>query len=173
MIIVLTGVSGSGKTTIGRTLADALGWPFHDGDDYHPAANRAKMAAGIPLTDTDRRPWLDALRDLVVATRAAGADAIIACSGLARAHRDHLRQPGVMFVFLRSSPEILHARLQARRGHFFPPELLGSQLATLEEPRDAIVVDGDQPPAAVVREIRERLGLGPPGEAAGSCQPSS
>lgn len=159
MIIVLTGVAGSGKTTVGKLLAESLGWPFHDGDDYHPPANVERMAAGIPLTDADRRPWLAALRNVVHHTLASESDAVIACSSLTRAHRDYLRRPGVSFVFLKGSAELLRDRLQRRRGHFFPPALLASQLAALEEPRDALVVDAAQPAAAIVREIRDSMKL--------------
>ena len=159
MIIVLFGVSGAGKTTIGRQLARELAWPFHDGDDYHTSASRDRMASGVPLTDADRWPWLAAIRDLISGTRAARQNAVIACSALARAHRDYLRQPGVRFVYLKGTPDLLRERLRARRGHFFPPGLLESQLEALEAPRGGVVVDVAKPPRDVVREIRRRLGL--------------
>jgi gluconokinase len=130
------GVSGSGKTTVGRELARLTGWPFLEGDDLHPAANRAKMASGVPLTDADRWPWLAAIAEWIGRQRAAAKPGIVACSSLKRAYRDRLRaaDPGLCLVYLRVDRDVLTARLAAREGHFYPPALLDSQLADLEEP---------------------------------------
>ncbi len=155
--LVVMGVSGSGKTTVGAALADALGLPFVDGDELHPAANVAKMAAGIPLDDADRAPWLDA----VGAVLAAGP-VVAACSALKRAYRDRLRAaaPALELVFLDGSRELLASRLVARPGHFMPASLLDSQLATLERPSPderPVTVDVAAPVAEIVASLAERL----------------
>lgn len=131
LAVVVMGVSGSGKSTIGAAIADAIGVPFVDGDDLHPAANVAKMSAGDPLTDDDRWPWLDA-----VAARLAGGGVVVACSALKRAYRDRLRAaaPALRLVFLDGDRETLAPRMSTRPGHFMPASLLDSQLATLERP---------------------------------------
>jgi gluconokinase len=166
-IVVVMGVAGSGKTTIGEALAKRLGWSFADGDSLHPAANIAKMAAGIPLTDDDRWPWLDAIAEWIRERVAAGEPGVVACSALKRAYRDRLRQeaPALRIVYLEGSREVLEARIAGRNAHFFPSALLGSQLAALEPPRgdeDALVVSIGKPPDQVVAEIvaRARLGTG-------------
>ena len=158
IILVVMGVSGSGKSTIAKPVAERLGWPFEEGDDLHPKANIEKMAAGHPLTDADRAPWLDAVRAWIDAEVAAGRSGVITCSALKRAYRDRLRdgQPAVRFVYLEGDEALIHARVEAREGHFMPPELLHSQFQTLEPPtpdEDAIVVDIHQPVAAQVDEI--------------------
>jgi gluconokinase len=134
--VVVMGVSGSGKSTVGRRLADVLGATFLEGDEHHPPLNREKMAAGVPLSDADRQPWLDALGDLLARAYAAGTPTVLSCSALRRSYRDVLRsavRPGsVFFVHLHGPPALLGARLRARRGHFMPASLLQSQLATLE-----------------------------------------
>ena len=137
--MILAGVSGSGKTTVGRLLADRLGWPFADGDSFHPAASVAKMAAGIPLTDDDRWPWLAAIGAWMDARIAAGGSGVVACSALKRRYRDVLRQgrPEVRLVFLDVSRDEDLARLRARSGHFFPAALMDSQFADLEPPEPA------------------------------------
>jgi carbohydrate kinase (thermoresistant glucokinase family) len=144
MIAVLMGVSGSGKTSVGRRLAEALGWPFIEGDDFHPPENVAKMAAGIPLEDADRWPWLDALADKIGAIAASGSDAIVACSALKQSYRDRLASkapPGsVRFVHLTGDYDAIAARLATRKHRYMPASLLTSQFATLEPPSDAIVV---------------------------------
>jgi gluconokinase len=166
MIVIVAGVSGSGKSTIGALLAGQLGWKFEDGDDLHPAGNIAKMQAGVPLTDKDRRPWLDAVAAWIDQRSAAGGSGVIACSALKRSYRDRLRdgRPELRVIFLRVDRSTLAARLATRHGHFFRPELLDSQLADAEAPlpaEPAIVVDANGPPSDVVREIIRRLGLGP------------
>ncbi len=162
--IVVMGVSGCGKTTVGEGLAAALGWPFDEGDRYHPAANVAKMSAHVPLTDEDRWPWLRALAGLIAAHERKGESSVLACSSLKRAYRDLLRTgaPRVRFLHLHGSFEVLADRLAGRRGHFFPPDLLRSQFATLEPlgpDEDGIVVDVALDPDTQVRHGLRDLGL--------------
>jgi gluconokinase len=165
MIVIVAGVAGSGKSTIGSLLAGELGWDFEDGDALHSAASIAKMKAGHPLTDEDRRPWLGAVATWIDERAAAGRSGVIACSALKRSYRDQLLdgRPELRMVFLEVvDRETLVARLKGRHGHFFHSELLDSQLAAVEPPLPAervIVVDDGNPPAEVVREIIRRLGL--------------
>ena len=166
MIVVLGGVAGSGKTTVGQAMAAALGWPFADGDSFHPPANVAKMAAGQPLTDGDRGPWLAAIVAWMDAEAAAGRQAIVACSALRRAYRDRLRsaRADVRLVFLAVGHEAGVARLAARHGHFFPGQLLDSQFAVLEPPgpgEPVLVVDTTGGAAQTAAEVIRRLGLDP------------
>ena len=136
MILIVAGVSGSGKTTVGALLAGRLGWPFADADDFHPAANVAKMRAGIPLTDEDRWPWLRAIAAWMDERIRLGEDVVITCSALKRSYRDLLLggRPEARMVFLAPDREVLTRRLAARVGHFFPENLLASQLSDLEPP---------------------------------------
>jgi len=160
VVIVLMGVSGSGKTTIGSLLAQQLRWDFADADDYHPAANVEKMRNGTPLIDADRAPWLDALRSLIADWIDSGTSAVLACSALKLVYREKLRvNEHVRVVYLKASTELLSRRLAERRGHYMKKEMLESQLATLEEPSDAIVVDATPMPEKIAQEIRRRLGL--------------
>jgi carbohydrate kinase (thermoresistant glucokinase family) len=166
MIVIMAGVSGSGKSTIGTLLAAQLGWAFEDGDALHPVANIAKMTAGVPLTDADRWPWLAALGEWMDRQIEAGRSAVVACSALKRSYRDRLThgRPDARVVILEVGKAALAARLAGRHGHFFPPRLLASQLAELELPgpdESAIVVPEDGPPAEVAAEIIRRLGLTP------------
>ncbi|HVR24853.1 MAG TPA: gluconokinase [Candidatus Polarisedimenticolia bacterium] len=158
MVVLLMGVAGAGKTTVGKLLASQLGWDFADADDYHSAANIEKMRNGIPLTDADRAPWLDALRALISGWIAAENNAVLACSALRRAYRDHLRVGSeVCLIYLRVAPEVLRQRLRARHGHYMTEPMLESQLATLEEPQDALVIDAEAAPAMIVAEILRKL----------------
>ncbi len=157
--VVVMGVAGAGKTTIGRRLAAALDWPFYDADDFHPAANVARMAAGIPLTDEERQPWLTALNRLLTEHLIGGRSLVLACSALKASYRDQLRAglTPLTFIYLRATRDVLDERLQARRGHYMPATLLDSQLAALEEPADALVIDAGAPPEAIVRALIPRL----------------
>ena len=162
MVVVLMGVSGSGKTTIGKILAGKLGWPFVEGDDYHPSANVEKMRAGKPLTDEDRRLWLAALRERVDRACTTGEDVVLACSALKHAYQDYLERHDpacVHYVYLHGSEELIKKRLAARKGHFMNPALLHSQFETLEPPAEAVRVDVAGSPEDVADEVRRRLGL--------------
>ena len=160
---VIMGVSGSGKTTVGAMLARALDVEFVDGDDLHPPENVERMAAGIALTDDDRRPWLLAIAARLRAAQRAAAGRVVACSALKRSYRDVLRREGdadVRFVFLKGHRAILEKRMTARRGHYMPATLLDSQLATLEEPspnEQAWVCDIDRSPDAIVADLMTRI----------------
>jgi gluconokinase len=152
------GVAGAGKTTVGRALAGARGWHFHDADDLHPPANVARMRAGIPLTDEDRAPWLAALRALIARHLAAGTPMVLACSALRESYRAALLPDGVaahavLFVQLDLPPALARARLAARPGHYMPPSMVDSQFATLEEPAHALRLDASRPVAELVGEI--------------------
>ena len=162
MVIILMGVSGVGKTTIGQLLAQGLGWRFYDGDDFHPQANIDKMRQGIPLTDDDRWPWLHALRARIETCLRQGEAAILACSALKQVYRERLiaDEAEVRLVYLKGSYALIHERLAQRQGHFMTQELLASQLATLEEPDRGITVEAGHPPATIVAYIRQQLGLG-------------
>jgi gluconokinase len=162
MTVLLMGVSGSGKSTVGPVLAAELDWPFLDADILHPPANVAKMASGIPLTDADRWPWFDRIVAEMRRYTAAGKSVVIACSALKQAYRDRLASGGsVRVVYLKGDAETIAPRLAGRKGHFMPPSLLASQFATLEEPDNAIVVDIREPVAAqvaaITRALREQL----------------
>jgi gluconokinase len=159
--IILFGVTGAGKTTIGLLLAAELGWPFYDADDFHPAANVEKMRQGIPLTDADRRPWLDSLHDLIQTALTENKPGVLACSALKESYRQYLYvNEGVRYVYLRGDFDLIQRRLSNRVGHYMNPALLRSQFEALEEPRDdETIVSVDQPPAGIVQEIREKLEL--------------
>lgn len=156
MVIILMGVSGSGKTTIGRLLTDELGWNFADADDFHPPANIAKMSAGQPLNDADRVPWLAALRAYIERALAADENAVVACSALKESYRATLvvDPARVRVVFLHASRQLLLERLEQRASHFMKAGMLDSQLATLEPPADALSLDVSAPPDELVAEIR-------------------
>ncbi|GLU30776.1 gluconokinase [Trinickia caryophylli] len=163
MILIVMGVSGAGKTRIGELLAERLGCGFLDGDQFHSAANKEKMAHGIALTDDDRWPWLAAIREAIEEKEHTGETAVFGCSSLKRVYRDVLRGGGtpdgnVRFVYLKGTYERLQERLGHRTGHFFDPSLLRSQLDTLEEPGDdeAVTVSIDMTPQAIVDEVIAR-----------------
>jgi gluconokinase len=161
MIIVLMGVCGAGKTKVGKTLAAALGWPFFDADAFHPPANKAKMAAGIALTDEDRWPWLDRIVVELRRAVAQGGHAVLACSALKEAYRQRLAHAGdVRFVYLKGSHDALAARLAKRKHEYMPASLLSSQFATLEEPADALVIDIGDELGAKIDAIRAAWQLG-------------
>lgn len=155
------GVAGSGKTTIGRSLADALRCAFVDGDSLHPAANIEAMRRGTALTDADRMPWLAAIRERMVEAHRRGERLVVACSALRQSYRTYLGEGlTIDWVYLRGAPGLIASRLESRRGHFLEPGLLPSQLDTLEEPGNAIVADIALPPAEIVRQVLASLGPG-------------
>ncbi|GHS86251.1 gluconokinase [Actinomycetota bacterium] len=169
--LVVMGVAGSGKTTVAEILADRLGWPFAEADDFHPAANIAKMSAGTPLTDEDRWPWLAAMRDWLTEQARAGRSAIVTCSALKVAYRDVLREAEgrVRFVHLDGTAEVIGSRLASRSGHFMPPSLLPSQFETLEPLRtneDGVTIPVAVSPQSIADAALRALDLDPrPGAA--------
>jgi gluconokinase len=160
MIVIVMGVVGSGKTTVGRLLAQQLGWEFADADDFHPPANIEKIRHGIPLGDEDREPWLDRLRQAILGWIARGRNVVLACSALKRVYRKKLdAAPEVRFVYLKGSATLIAERLRSRHGHFADEQILASQLTDLEEPEGALTVDIAATPAQIVDKIRMGLGL--------------
>ena len=158
MIVVVTGVAGSGKSTIGKMLATALNCFFLEGDTLHPAANIAKMSRGTPLTDEDRRPWLAAIHSRIRDSVGRGEDLVVACSALKRDYRESLAiGVPISWVYLQASQDLIRSRLARRTAHFMKADMLESQFAILEEPSAAIVADASERPDAIVRKILKRL----------------
>jgi len=163
VIVIVMGVSGSGKSYHASRLAAATGWPFAEGDDYHSAANKAKMAAGIPLTDADRAPWLDTLHKVMLGWQRDGISGILTCSALKAEYRQHLTDgiPNARFVWLDPPRAILAGRIAHRHGHYMPPSLLDSQIATLEPPTESpntLRLDGAHPVEDEIKLILNWLG---------------
>lgn len=161
MVVIVMGVSGAGKTTVGQRLAASLGWHFYDADDFHPQGNIEKLKRGIALTDADRDGWLTSLHNLIHGLTYRGQHAVIACSALKQAYRDRLlhNQHDVHFVYLKGDYELIRQRLQERQSHFMKADLLASQFDTLEEPEGVLTLDIVQEPEAIVHRIRQELGL--------------
>ena len=160
MIVLLMGVTGVGKTTVGHALAEELHWCFADADDFHSAANVAKMRAGIPLNDEDRAPWLQSLHEAITNWIAEGKSVVLACSALKEAYREQLVVgPEVRVVWLHAEYEVIERWLTERHGHYMNPALLRSQFETLEPPTDAVAIDANQDVPAIVAAIRRKLGV--------------
>jgi gluconokinase len=161
MVIVLMGAAGAGKTTVGRALAAALGWPFVDADDLHDARSVARMRSGTPLEDEHRRPWLERVHQAMLQADRSRHSIVVACSALREEYRAQLARDvtRIAFVFLDASPALLRDRLERRVGHFMPPSLVDSQLEILEPPRDGIRIEAAQPVDAQVQAVRVALGL--------------
>jgi len=157
MIIIVMGVTGSGKTTIGRLLAERFAFRHYEGDHFHPPGNIQKMSRSIPLTDQDRLPWLRRLQRVLQEDKQASA--VVSCSALKESYRRILAGDDTWFVYLRASPELVRARLRNRTGHFMPPSLVDSQFADLEEPDNAVVVNAANEAVAIVDQIAKALGL--------------
>ena len=158
MILILMGVAGSGKTTLGKKLAEKLDWLFLEGDDFHSDANKMKMGAGIPLTEEDRLPWLKAIGGEINLLASENINAVLACSALKESYRAQLsRQAPVRWVYLKGSGELIRRRLEGRKGHFMKPELLDSQFSILEEPQQAIVVDIRMDPDKLIQLLVDQL----------------
>lgn len=163
MILLVMGVTGSGKSTVGKMLAERLGWPFLEADDFHSAANKAKMHRGVPLTEVDRLPWLEAIHAELVKQDAAGKNVVLACSALSRKYRRILvANLKVKLVYLRGSKALIAARLRNRTHHFTGEAILDDQFAVLQEPQKALVLDIEEEPGKIVEEILKKL----PGTAA-------
>lgn len=161
MIVIVMGVTGVGKTTVGQLLAERTGWPYYDADDFHSPASVEKMRAGTPLTDDDRWPWLDRLNEVLHAAESQAASAILACSALKERYRDRLERGlhGVRWVYLKGSAELIGSRLQVRKGHYMNPALLQSQFDALEPPHGALTIEVNDEPAALVQRVLSGLGL--------------
>ena len=161
MIVIVMGVVGSGKTTVGSLLAAQLEWEFADADDFHPQSNVDKIRHGIPLTDEDREPWLDRLRDAIIGWMDTGTSVVLACSALKRSYRAKLNVgPQVHFVYLKGDAALISNRLRSRHGHFASESILASQLADLEEPEAAVTVEINHSPEQIVAGIRRALAIG-------------
>jgi len=160
LVILIMGVEGSGKTTVGKSLAQELGWRFVDADDFHSALNKEKMSRGIPLDDADRGPWLRAIHDFVAGQVEEGQNLVLACSALKQSYREQLGKGLEMkVVYLKGSFELFYSRLQKRQAHFARESLLASQFESLEEPADAITIDAAFPETEIVRQIKSALRL--------------
>jgi gluconokinase len=160
VVVVVMGVTGAGKTTIGSLLAQQMGWEFKDADQFHPPANIEKMSHGIPLDDADRGPWLAAMHSGIVSWLANGENVVLACSALKRSYRESLCiDPRVKLLYLKGSFDLISERVRSRKEHFAKADLVSSQFADLEEPDDAITLDVSKSPEEVVAEARRRLGL--------------
>jgi gluconokinase len=160
VIVLIMGVAGAGKTTVGTLLAKELGWIFADADSYHPPENVKKMASGKPLADSDRAPWLAALRNLIQGWISNKENAVLACSALKQSYREQLQiSPEVKVVYLRGPLQLIHKRMLHRSGHYMDPKLLQSQFDTLEEPSDALKIDVAATPANIVRQVRLRFAI--------------
>jgi gluconokinase len=160
MIIILMGVTGSGKTTVGRLLAEDLGWTYADADDFHSEQNLEKMKAGIPLNDADRKPWLESLGKLVRDCLIRSEDAVLACSALKESYRESLLlDEQVKLVYLKGDYQLIRERLAQRRGHYMDPALLDSQFETLEEPLECLRIDASPDPHAIISIIRKGLSI--------------
>lgn len=160
MIVIVMGVVGAGKTTVGRLLARQLGWDFSDADDFHSRENLQKIRRGVPLDDDDRQPWLDRIRAEIVTWSDRGQNVVLACSALKQRYRQQLEiGPEVQFVYLKGSAGLIASRLRSRPGHFANEQILASQFAELQEPETAIIAGIEDSPEEIVGEIRSKLGL--------------
>ena len=157
-VIVLMGVTGSGKTTVGKLLSKELGWKYYDADDFHPRANVEKMSSGVALNDDDRQPWLETLRNLISQCLERGENAVLGCSALKESYREFLQvNERVKLIYLKGDRDLIKERLNARRGHYMNPALLDSQFETLEEPKRGWQVDISLSPSEIVKTIRSYL----------------
>jgi gluconokinase len=160
MILIIMGVSGCGKSTVGSLVAERLGWSFIEGDEYHPAANVEKMRSGIPLTDADRAGWLSSLASVIDGYSSRGESAVVSCSALKATYRERLRvSPEVRFVYLRGDYATIEGRMRARTGHFMKAGMLKSQFAILEEPADALTIDIGPAPEDIATCVIARLAI--------------
>ncbi|MEA5567205.1 gluconokinase [Anabaena sp. UHCC 0399] len=160
MIVIIMGVSGSGKTTIGKLLAESLGWEFQDADDFHSSANIEKMRLGIPLDDADRIPWLQDIRNAIAQWLQENRNVVLACSALKASYRQFLvgDSSDIKIVYLKGADKIIQKRLQERQSHFMSEKLLNSQFNTIEEPNNAIYIDISQPPEEIVNFLKTTFG---------------